>query len=50
MANVVLNGSSAFRYLDVELSPGEAIVTESGSMASMDTAIEMKTQFNGGFF
>lgn len=50
MGNVVLNGSTAFRYLDVELLPSETIITEAGSMATMDASISLKTRFNGGFF
>ncbi len=48
MGNVALNGSPAFRYLDVELLPGETIITEAGSMASMDASLNLKTRFNGG--
>jgi uncharacterized protein (TIGR00266 family) len=50
MANIKLQGSSAFRYMDLELAPGESIITEAGSMATMDPAVTMQTKFNGGFF
>ncbi|MEO0852281.1 MAG: TIGR00266 family protein [Cyanobacteria bacterium J06648_11] len=39
----------SFATLFVILSPGESLVAEAGSMATMDAQIEMKTEFNGGF-
>lgn len=45
-----LKGSSAFRYLDVLLDPGDHLVVESGAMASMSAALEMTAKLNGGFF
>lgn len=40
----------AFATLFVTLAPGESLMAEAGSMATMDAQIEMKTEFNGGFF
>lgn len=48
MAHVTLQGSSAFRYLTVTLEPGQRIITESGSMASMSAELNLDTGFNGG--
>lgn len=45
-----LKGSATFRYLDVLLDPGEELVVESGAMASMSAALELKAKLNGGFF
>jgi uncharacterized protein (TIGR00266 family) len=45
-----IKGGVAFSYLDVELSPGETITTESDAMSSMDADIELRSRFNGGFF
>ncbi len=47
---VEMKGTSAFRYIDVELSPGEELIVEAGAMASMAAGIEMKAKLNGGFF
>ena len=46
----VIKGNQAFRYLEVELAPGESITAESGAMASMDAALDLKATLNGGFF
>jgi len=43
-------GSFAFSYLDVDLDPGETLITESDAMSSMDAAIDLKATFSGGFF
>ena len=45
-----IEGQPAFAYLKVALQPGETITAESGAMASMDTSLDMKAKFNGGFF
>lgn len=44
-----IKGNQAFRYLEVELAPGETIQTESGAMATMDAALDVTARFNGGF-
>lgn len=48
MLEVILKGTSAFRYLDVQLSPGDTIITEAGAMASMSPGLDLKAKFNGG--
>lgn len=45
-----IKGGTAFSYIDIDLSPGDAIVTESDAMSSMDADIALKAIFNGGFF
>ena len=45
-----IKGSQAFGYLDVELAPGETIITESDAMSSMDAALDLTAHFSGGFF
>ncbi len=45
-----IKGSQAFAYVDVELEPGESLVTESDAMSSMDADLDMTASFNGGFF
>ncbi len=45
-----IKGSQAFSYVDVELEPGESLVTESDAMSSMDADLDMTASFNGGFF
>jgi uncharacterized protein (TIGR00266 family) len=45
-----IHGSPSFAYLDVELAPGESIVTESDAMASMAADLDLEAKFNGGFF
>lgn len=42
-------GGKAFSYVEVLLSPGESVITESGAMASMDQGIDLRSSFNGGF-
>lgn len=46
----IIEGRPSFSYLNVTLKPGEEIVAESDAMVSMDTDIDMRTKFNGGFF
>lgn len=40
----------AFPYIDVDLDPGESLVTESDAMTSMSADLDLKARFNGGFF
>ena len=44
-----IKGGQAFSYIDVDLSPGEALVTESDAMSSMDADVDLTAVFNGGF-
>ncbi len=44
-----IEGSPAFAYIHVDLSPGESIVAEADAMASMAADLDMKAEFNGGF-
>jgi uncharacterized protein (TIGR00266 family) len=43
-----IEGAPAFGHLQVVLERGDSIIAESGAMASMSAAIEMRTQLNGG--
>lgn len=43
-----IKGNQAFRYLELELAPGEMIQTESGAMATMDAALDVTARLNGG--
>ena len=45
-----IHGSPSFAYLEVELAPGESIVTEADAMASMAADLDLEAKFNGGFF
>lgn len=45
-----LKGSQAFSYIEVELQPGETIISEPNAMSSMDAALDLKAKLNGGFF
>lgn len=45
-----LKGSQAFSYIEVELQPGETIISESDSMSSMDAELDLNAKLNGGFF
>ena len=45
-----IKGSQAFVYLDVELAPGDTLITESDAMSSMDAALDLTARLNGGFF
>lgn len=40
----------SFAHVLVRLARGDRIVSESGAMASMSSAITLKTRWNGGFF
>lgn len=39
----------AFPYIDVDLQPGEKLITESDAMTSMHSDMDLKARFNGGF-
>ncbi len=43
-----IKGGAAFSYLDIEMAPGDVLITESGAMATMDADLEMKAIVNGG--
>ncbi len=45
-----LKGSQAFSYIEVELEPGETIISESDAMSSMDAELDLTAKLNGGFF
>lgn len=45
-----IEGAPSFAYVHVDLEPGESIVAESDAMASMSADLDMKAEFNGGFF
>lgn len=45
-----LKGSQAFSYIEVELQPGETIISESDAMSSMDAELDLTAKLNGGFF
>lgn len=45
-----IKGSQAFAYIDVDLEPGEVVITESDAMSSMDADLDLTATFNGGFF
>ena len=45
-----IHGSPSFAYLDVELAPGESIITESDAMATMAADLDIKASLNGGLF
>ncbi|WP_062057959.1 TIGR00266 family protein [Cellvibrio sp. OA-2007] len=45
-----LKGSQAFSYIEVELQPGETIISESDAMSSMDAELDLNAKLNGGFF
>ena len=40
----------AFANIRIELEAGESIVAEADAMASMSTTLDIRTQWNGGFF
>lgn len=40
----------SFAAIFATLGPGDVLTAESGAMASMDSAIKIRTKFNGGFF
>jgi uncharacterized protein (TIGR00266 family) len=43
-----INGRPSFAHINVKLAPGEEIMTESGAMASMQSALTHKAETNGG--
>lgn len=43
-----ISGKPAFGYAEIELAPGESIITESGAMATMSSSIDLKASLNGG--
>lgn len=45
-----IKGGDAFSYVDVELAPGEQLVTESDAMSSMSADLDLRAKWNGGFF
>ena len=45
-----INGSQAFSYIDVDLEPGESIISEPDAMSSMDADVDLTAKLNGGFF
>lgn len=45
-----IDGSPSFAHIHIDLDPGETITAESDAMASMDSAIQISTKMNGGFF
>jgi len=47
---IELKGSQAFSYIEVELQPGETIISESDAMSSMDAELDLTAKLNGGFF
>jgi uncharacterized protein (TIGR00266 family) len=44
----VIKGGQAFSYIDIELDPGETLITESDAMSSMDAQLDLTAHFNGG--
>ena len=45
-----VNGGPAFAYIVVDLEPNESVIAEADAMSSMSAALDMKAEFNGGFF
>ncbi len=45
-----ITGSPGFAYLDVDLDPGESLVSEAGAMSSMAADLDIRTRLNGGVF
>ena len=45
-----IKGGSAFCFVEVELEPGESLITESDAMSSMDADIDLSAMLNGGFW
>ena len=43
-----IKGGAAFSYIDMDLEPGESVITESDAMSSMDARLDLKAIFNGG--
>lgn len=46
---ILLEGKPSFTITHIDLEPGETVTAESGAMASMDAALDMKAVLNGGF-
>lgn len=46
---IEVKGNPAFAYAVVDIDPSEYLVTESGAMATMSPAIDLKAKLNGGF-
>ena len=46
---LTVHGKPAFGYAEIQLEPGEKIITESGAMASMGPGIDLAAKLNGGF-
>lgn len=46
----VVHGAPSFAHIEITLEPKEMLVAESGTMASMDAAMDQKAKMNGGFF
>ena len=47
--DIQILGNQAFRYLEATLQPGDALLTESDAMATMDAELDLKVQLFGGF-
>ena len=47
--NVDIKGGKAFSYLDIELEPGDSVITESDAMSSMASDLDLTVKANGGF-
>jgi uncharacterized protein (TIGR00266 family) len=47
---VEILGKPSFSYINFDLEPGESFYTETGSMVSMATGIEVKPKLNGNIF
>ena len=45
-----IKGGSAFSYVEIDLDPGESVITEADAMSSMDARLELKAILNGGFW
>lgn len=45
-----IKGGQAFSYIDVELEPSEALITESDAMSSMSADLDLSAKLNGGLF
>ena len=45
-----IEGSQAFSYIEVDLEPGESIMTETDAMSSMNSELDLTAKLNGGFF
>lgn len=43
-----IHGRPAFGYAQIDLEPGETIITEAGAMATMSSKIDLEAKLNGG--